>query len=230
MTAYFSDRSMRFLRTLARHNERTWFHAHKADYETHVRGPFLRLIGDLQPALAAISPHYRADPRPMGGSLFRIHRDTRFASDKSPYKGWQGARLFHHRRREVAAPSFYLHLEPGASFVGAGLWHPETPTQRKVRQFVFDNPGSWRAAAHAPAFRRRFALATDDMLVRPPPGFPRTFEFIDDLRHRNFVAARPLDDAIMTGPRLRTTLEKDLVALSPFVDYLCAALDLEFHP
>ena len=228
MTACFSPKSFSFLRALARHNDRAWFHAHKSDYETHVRGPFLQLIADLQPALAAISPHYRADPRPMGGSLFRIHRDTRFASDKSPYKGSQGARLFHYRRREVAAPSVYLHLEPGASFVGAGLWHPETQTQRKVRQFIFENPGSWKAAAHAPAFRRRYALGGEDMLVRTPQGFPPDFAFIEDLRRRNFVALRSLDDAAMASPRLRANVEKDLHALAPFVDYLCASLDLEF--
>ena len=228
MAAYFSPKSFTFLRGLARHNEREWFHAHKADYEAHVRGPFLALLGDLQPALAAISPHYRADPRPMGGSLFRIHRDTRFASDKSPYKGWQGARLFHHRRREVAAPSFYIHLEPGASFVWAGLWHPETPTQRKVRQFIYENPGSWSAAAHASAFRRRFELGSEGMLVRTPPGFAADFAYVEDLRRRNFVAVRALDDAAMASPRLRGAIEKDLQSLAPFVDYLCASLDLEF--
>ena len=228
MTTYFSDKSFRFLRGLARHNERTWFHAHKAEYEAQVRVPFQRLLGDLQPALAAISPHYRADPKPVGGSLFRIQRDTRFAGDKSPYKGWQGARLFHERRRELPAPSFYLHLQPGNCFVGAGLWHPETPTQRRVRQFIFDNPGSWQKAAHALAFRRRYELGADDMLVRPPHGFPADFAFIDDLRRRNFVALRGIDDATMAGPRLRQALEKDLQALAPFVDYLCAALDLEF--
>ena len=228
MAAYFSPKSFAFLRSLARHNERAWFQAHKADYEADVRGPFLALLGDLQPALAAISPHYRADPRPMGGSLFRIHRDTRFASDKSPYKGWQGARLFHVRRRERPAPSFYLHLEPGASFVGAGLWHPGTPVQRQVRQFIHDNPGSWAAAAHAPAFRRRFELHDEDRLVRNPHGFPPDFAFIEDLRRRSFVALRALDDAQMASPRLRATIEKDLAALAPFVDYLCAAVDLEF--
>ena len=228
MACYFSDKSFRFLRGLARHNERTWFHAHKADYEAHVRVPFQRLLGDLQPALAAISPHYRADPKPVGGSLFRIQRDTRFAGDKSPYKGWQGARLFHEHRREVAAPSFYVHLEPGGCFVGAGLWHPETRTQRRVRQFIHENPASWAATAHAPAFRRRYELGSDDMLVRTPHGFPADFAFIDDLRRRNFVALRGIDDAAMTSPRLRHVLEKDLQALAPFVDYLCASLDLEF--
>ncbi len=228
MSTYFSDASFKFLRGLARHNDKTWFAAHKADYEAHVREPFQRLLTDLQPDLAGISEHFRADPRTQGGSLFRIYCDARFSNDKSPYKAWQGARLFHERRREVAAPSFYLHLQPGESFVGAGLWHPEPDTLRKVRQFILDNPGSWKAAAHAPAFRRRFAMEEAEKLTRPPRGFPADFEFIDDLRHRNLVFWRPLEDDTMTSPRLRQTLATDLAALGPFVDYLCAALDLEF--
>lgn len=228
MTTYFTDKSLKFLRGLARHNERAWFLAHKADYETHVRAPFQALLSDLQPDLHVVSAHFRAEPRTVGGSLFRIQRDTRFASDKTPYKGWQGARLFHERSKQVPAPSFYLHLQPGNCFVGAGLWHPETATQRRVRQFIVDNPGSWKAAAHASAFRRRFGLETDEMLVRPPRGFDPAFEFIDDLRHKNFVASRAIEDAVMLGPKLRQVLAKDLAALGPFVDYLCAALDLEF--
>jgi uncharacterized protein (TIGR02453 family) len=228
MTTYFTDKSLKFLRGLARHNERAWFLAHKADYETHVRAPFLALLSDLQPDLRVVSAHFRAEPKTVGGSLFRIQRDTRFASDKTPYKAWQGARLFHERSKQVPAPSFYLHLQPGRCFVGAGLWHPETGTQRRVRQFIVDNPGSWKAAAHAPAFRRRFELETDEMLVRPPRGFDPGFEFIDDLRHKNFVASRAIEDAVVLGPKLRQALAKDLQALGPFVDYLCAALDLEF--
>lgn len=228
MTPYFTDKSFKFLRALARHNERAWFLAHKGDYEAHVRGPFQRLLLDLQPELRAVSAHFRADPKTVGGSLFRIQRDTRFAGDKTPYKAWQGARLFHERSRELPVPSFYLHLQPGKCFVGAGLWHPETATQRRVRQFIVDNPGSWKAAAHAPAFRRRFALEDEEMLVRPPRGFAEDFEFIDDLRHKNFVASRAIEDSVMLGPKLRQTLAKDLHALAPFVDYLCAALDLEF--
>jgi uncharacterized protein (TIGR02453 family) len=160
--------------------------------------------------------------------LFRIHRDARFSNDKSPYKTWQGARLFHERRRETAAPSFYVHLQPGGSFVGAGLWHPESDTQRKVRQFIVDNPESWKAAAHAKKLRKQFEFETSEMLVRPPRGFDPQFEFIDDLKHRNWVFWRTLDDEAMTGPKLRQTIAADLVTLAPFVDYLCASLDLEF--
>ena len=228
MSSHFTPASLKFLRGLARHNDKAWFEAHRQDYEAHVRQPFLRLITDLQPALATVSPHFRADPRTVGGSLFRIHRDARFSSDKSPYKPWQGARLFHERRREVPAPSFYVHLQPGGSFVGGGLWHPEADTQRRVRQFILDNPATWKKVAHDPKLRRRFALDDTEVLSRAPRGFPADFEFIDDLKHRNWVFWRSLDDATMTGPRLRRTLEADLVALGPFIDYLCAALDLEF--
>ena len=228
MATYFSDASFKFLRGLARHNDKTWFNDHKAQYEDHVRQPFLRLLTDLQPDLAAVSLHFRSEPKTVGGSLFRIYRDARFSNDKSPYKSWQGARLFHERHKQVPAPSFYLHLQPGECFVGAGLWHPEPDTQRRLRQFILDNPGSWKKAAHDAPFRRRFEFEESEKLVRPPRGFPADFEFIEDLKHRNFVFWRSLDDATMTGPKLRQTVAADLKALGPFVDYLCAALDLEF--
>lgn len=228
MSTYFSDASFKFLRSLARNNSREWFHAHKADYEAHVRAPFQRLLTDLQPVLAEVSPHYRAEPKTVGGSLFRIQRDTRFANDKSPYKPWQGARLFHERGRQVAAPSFYLHLQPQGCFVGAGLWHPQPDTLRRMRHFILDNPGSWKAAAHGGAFRKHYDLDTSEMLVRMPRGFPPEFEFADDLRRKNFVAVRALEDDLITGPRLLATLSRDLAGLAPFTDYLCAALDLEF--
>lgn len=228
MSAYFSDAGFRFLRALARNNSREWFHAHKADYERHVRAPFQRLLTDLQPLLAHTSMHYRSEPATVGGSLFRIHRDTRFANDKAPYKSWQGARLFHERRRQVEAPSFYIHLQPGKCFVGAGLWHPQPDTLRRVRHFILDNPGGWKVAAHQPAFRKRFDLDDSQMLVRTPRGFPQDFQFVDDLRRRNFVAIRALEDQLFTRPELLRSLGRDLTTMAPFVDYLCAALDLEF--
>jgi uncharacterized protein (TIGR02453 family) len=228
MSAYFSDKTFKFLRALARHNDREWFHAHKADYESQLRQPFLRLLTDLQPVLAGISPHFRADPKGVGGSLFRIHRDTRFSNDKTPYKSWQGARLYHERARQVAAPSFYLHLEPGECFVGGGLWHPETGTQRRIRQFIVDNPGGWQRAAHDPGVRKRYTLESSDMLMRVPAGFPADFAHADDLRHRNFVITRALDDADVAGTDLLSILGQDLAAIAPFMDYLCAALDLDF--
>lgn len=225
---YFSDNAFKFLRALARNNSREWFHDHKAEYEEHLRQPYLRLIAEVQPELRAVSAHYLADPKPVGGSLFRIHRDTRFSGDKTPYKTWAGARFFHDRSKQVPAPSFYLHVQPGNCFVGAGLWHPEAPTLRRVREFILANPEGWKRAARAPAFGRRYALDESEKLKRPPHGYPADHPLIEDLKHRNYVAFRPLPDALLTGPRLRPTLARDFKGLAPFMDYLCAALDLEF--
>ena len=226
-TPYFSPKTFKFLRALARNNSREWFHAHKQDYEANLRQPFLRLITDLQPDVHTISEHYRADPRGVGGSLFRIHRDTRFSNDKTPYKSWSGARLFHARSKQVPAPSFYLHVQPGSCFIGAGLWQPETDTQRRIRQFIFDNPAAWKAAVQAKVFKRRYELVGDS-LVRPPRGFPADHELIDDLKRKDFVASANLDDETVLGPNLRKAVATHLAGLAPLVDYLCAALDLEF--
>jgi len=225
--AYFTDKSFAFLRALARNNSRDWFQAHKADYETQVRAPFLRLLQDLQPDLAAISGQFRADPRPVGGSLFRIHRDTRFANDKTPYKTHAGARLFHQRFREVDSPSFYIHIEPGRCFVGAGLWHPEADSLRRIRHFIADNPGAWQAAVHSPAFRRRFTLG-GEQLQRPPRGFPPDHPLIEDLKRKSFVGSAALSREVVLGQGLRRSVASALTGLAPLVDYLCASLDLEF--
>lgn len=227
MSSYFTEKSFRFLRALARNNNREWFLDHKAEFEEHLRGPFLRLITDLQPDLLTVSSQYRADPRASGGSLFRQHRDTRFANDKTPYKTWAGARFFHARSKAIEAPSFYLHIQPGQCFIGAGLWHPQPDSQRRIRQFIHDNPGSWKSAVHSAAFRKKFSL-DGDTLQRPPRGYPADHELIEDIKRKDFVATAMLTDAIVLGPRLRQTVARNFEGLKPMVDYLCAALDLEF--
>jgi uncharacterized protein (TIGR02453 family) len=227
VSTYFSDKTFRFLRGLARHNEREWFHAHKADWLAHVRDPALHLVADLQPALREVTAHFRADPKPVGGSLFRIQRDTRFANDKTPYKTHVGLRFFHERGREVEAPSFYLHVQPGHCFIGAGFWHPEPPTLRRLRQFIHDNPAAWTAATRSAPFKRRYALGGES-LVRPPAGFPPDHPLIDDLKRKSFVAMAAIEDGVVVGPRLARTVGEHFRHLGPLVDYLCAGLDLEF--
>lgn len=227
MPTYFSEKTFKFLRALARNNSREWFHEHKSEYEAHLRGPFQQLITDLQPDLLTVSSHYRADPKGVGGSLFRIHRDTRFSNDKTPYKTWSGARFFHERSKQVEAPSYYLHVQPGNCFIGAGLWHPEPDSQRKIRQFLLDNPGAWKAAVHSPAFKRKYTM-DGETLVRPPRGFPADHELIADIKRKDFVATLGIEDAVVLGPRLRKAVADNFSALAPMMDYLCAALDLEF--
>lgn len=227
MAAYFTPATFRFLRELAAHNEREWFTANKSRYEEALRAPFLRLIADLQAPLAKLSTHYRADTRPVGGSLFRIYRDARFSHDKRPYKTWAGARFFHERRRETPAPSFYLHLQPGACFLGAGLWRPEPDTTRRVRNFLADNPAAWIKATRSPAFRKRFVLG-GETLTRPPRGFDPAHPAIADIKRKDFVATHQFADAQALAAGLPKFVATGFAGLAPMVDYLCAALDLEF--
>lgn len=224
---YFSPATFRFLRQLDRHNNREWFHAHKADYEKHVREPFLTLITDLQEPLAKISPHYRADPSKVGGSMFRIHRDTRFSHNKLPYKPFAGARMFHERRREIAAPSFYLHIAPDDCFVGGGLWHPESHTLRNIRDFIADNPAAWKRATQARAFREHFTF-WGESLKRPPRGFDVDHELIDDLKRKSFAAGEGFDEELACSDELRSFVVANFKRIAPMIDYLCAAQNLEF--
>lgn len=226
--AFFSPRSLEFFRKLGRNNSKAWFQAHRDLYERDVREPFRQLLLALQPPLAEITPHFTADPAGVGGSLYRIHRDVRYSHDKSPYKLWQGCRLRHVRHRQVQAPAFYLHLQPGGSFIGAGIWHPEPPLLRHLRDFIHENPGSWQSAAHAKTLAGRFDLYQEEKLVRPPRGYAPDFVWIEDLKLHNLVLWRRLDDATMIGPGLLELIVDDLHTLAPFVDYLCAALDLDF--
>jgi uncharacterized protein (TIGR02453 family) len=225
--AYFSPATFRFLRALDRHNDRAWFAAHKADYERHVREPFLALIADMAAPLAKISPHYRADARRNGGSLFRIHRDTRFSGNKLPYKPWQGARFFHERRHEIPAPAFYLHIQPEACFAGGGLWHPESDALKRIRAFLADNPAAWKRATRGKAFRERFVFHGES-LSRPPRGFDAGHELIEDLKRKSFAAGTDFDEAFACSAELLPWLVEIFRCLAPMIDYLCAAQELEF--
>ncbi|MEO8461140.1 MAG: DUF2461 domain-containing protein [Dokdonella sp.] len=227
MTTYFSPAMFRFIRDLAKNNNREWFAANKSRYDQYLRQPYLQLIADLQAPLAKISTHFRADPRGQGGSLFRIYRDTRFANDKTPYKTWSGARFFHERHRELETPSFYLHLQPGSCFIGGGIWHPEPTTTQKIRDFLIDNPASWKKATRSKTFRAEFALGGES-LTRPPRGFDAEHELIEDIKRKSFVASRQFDDAMVTSDELKPFIVASFKRVAPMVDYLCAAVDAEF--
>src|SRR6202047_2615171 len=143
---YFGAGFFQFFRELSANNRRDWFQANKSRFETEVRDPMIRFIGDFSPRLRVISRHYYADPSPVGGSMFRIYRDVRFSKDKSPYKTNAGM-FFHHvagREKGIATPGFYLHLSPGEVFVGAGLWHPESQNLAKIRDAIVTHPDRWK--------------------------------------------------------------------------------------
>ncbi len=224
---HFTPELFTFLRQLGRNNNREWFQANKARYEREVRDPLLRFIADFAPHLRRISPHFVADPRPIGGSLFRVYRDTRFSHDKRPYKTVAAAQFRHEQGKDVHAPGFYLHLEPGNVFAGVGLWHPDSNTSRAVRDTIVEKPGDWKRAVNATAFRERFELG-GETLKRPPRGYAPDHPLIDDLKRKDFVAMTTLDDVQVFEADFLERYGSIARAAKPFMRFLTRAVGLPF--
>ncbi len=108
----FSPGLFAFLEELAANNDRTWFAANKPRYQSQVVDQLVRFIAAMADPLEKVSPHFVADPRPVGGSMFRIYRDVRFSKDKRPYKEHAACQFRHAAGKDAHAPGFYVHLAP----------------------------------------------------------------------------------------------------------------------
>jgi len=221
MPPYFTPELFRFLSRLKRNNNREWFLRHKDEYESCVKLPALRFIEDFALPLQDLSSHLVADARPSRGSLFRIYRDTRFSSDKRPYKSHVAMR-FSHRGKNVHSPGFYLHLEPDGCFAAAGLWHPEPSTLLKVRTAMVSRPEQWRAV--------RKLLNWDDAakLSRPPRGFCSDHEFVEDLKLRDLGCAVEFTDKQVCSPKFISIFTDACRKMSPLAAFLSSAVGLSF--
>jgi uncharacterized protein (TIGR02453 family) len=212
-----------FLRDLKKHNDRDWFADNKNRYVQDVQEPFLQFIGDFAPRLKQISRAYVADKRKMGGSMFRIYRDTRFSPDKSPFKTWIAARFPHEARRKVegGVPGFFLHIGPGDSFGGGGVYHIELPQLTRIRHRIVDEPKAWKAAIKGIDLR-------GEQLKRAPAGFPASHEHIEDLKRTQFFTLAPFTekDVIADGFMDRFTESCERAAL--LVEFETKALGLRW--
>ena len=216
-----------FLRELGANNERPWFEANKARYRAEVRDPMLNFIQAFAEPLAEISPHFRADPRANGGSLFRIYRDTRFSKDKTPYKTNVGAHFRHAAGRDAHAPGFYLHLEPGMCFAGCGVWHPDSPTLGRIRDAIVEKPDEWKRITTGGEFCRTFRLA-GEALKRPPRGYDPEHPLIEDLKRKDFVAIADVEEAEAVRPDFLDRFAAIARAGADFTDFLCKAVGVPF--
>ncbi len=224
---HFTPALFTFLRELRENNNREWFRGNKARYEADVRDPLLRFIADFALPLHELSAHFVADPRPVGGSLFRIYRDVRFSKDKSPYKTQAAAHFRHERGKDVHAPGFYLHLEPDDVFAGAGIWHPDMKSLTRIRDAIVANPAGWRRLTSDGEFRRRWQLAGDS-LKRAPKGFDPDHPLIGDLRRKDFVTVTSFTEAAACAPDFMDQLAQAYRTTGPVVEFLTTALGLPY--
>lgn len=227
MTApIFTSALYDFLAELAQNNDKGWFDAHKKRYESAVKGPLLTFIRAFGEPLAAMHPGFVADARPVGGSLFRIHRDVRFSKDKSPYKTHAAAHFRHRTGKDVHAPGLYLHIEPGASMLGVGLWQPEPEPLRLVRTAIVERSAAWGGAMAHPGFRPPWRIEGES-LKRPPQGFPADHPFAEDLRRKDFIAACPVEEAVIFGPNVVRDVADLFRRALPYVQFQLDALGLK---
>ncbi len=218
--SFFTPALFEFLGELRTHNRREWFLAHRERYETAVRDPTLRFIAALAPRLRRISPHVTADARPVGGSMFRIYRDTRFSHDKTPYKTHVGVHFTHERSgRDAHAPGFYLHLEPGHSRGGGGLWHPDGAALAKVRARIVSHADEWSA------LRRRLRVE-GEALRRVPAGYDPRHPWAEDLKFKDFYVMEPFADREVLAPEFPDRFIAVCRRVNPLMRFLTAALGL----
>ncbi len=211
-TSFITQDLFAFLAALERNNNRNWFEKNKQRYIDHVRDPLCAFVEAVGPELRKIHPGVIADPRPNGGSLFRIYRDTRFSKDKTPYKTHAALR-FRCGPRDSAAPGFYLGLEPGSAFVASGIWHPPTSTLKTLRDAIDANPAGWKRA-------RKIGLDDVEMYKRTPKGFEPDHPFEFDLRRKSFTASVGFSEKAACAETFRSRFIKACRSFKPLVGFL----------
>jgi uncharacterized protein (TIGR02453 family) len=210
-----------FLRDLAANNNRDWFEANKPRYRADVVEPVSAFIAAMAPRIEAISPHIVADPRPNGGSMFRIYRDTRFSRDKTPYKTHVGCQFRHTAGKDAHAPGYYVHLGPGEVFFGGGIWMPPAPMLHAVRQRIVDKPKAWTAATGALSIR-------GEQLTRAPKGFDAAHPLEADLRRKSFFAMAEGSEALAASDAFETSVAAQFEAIAPLMRFIAGAAGLPF--
>ena len=223
----FETSLLRFLKDLKKNNDRGWFRDNKVRYEGQVREPALAFIRAFRAELGKISPYFVASDQRAGGSLMRVYRDTRFGKDKTPYKTNVGIHFRHELCGDVHAPGFYVHIEPGGCFLGAGIWHPDSKSLAKIRAAIDQQPALWTKARDDKKFRAAFELGGDS-LKTAPRDYAKDHPLIEDLRRKDFIAVRKVTESDTVKPLFLESVGTAFQSTRPLVRFLCDAIGVPF--
>lgn len=212
-----------FLEELKENNNRDWFQANRARFESELREPLLQFIEAFAPKLEQISPFFMAIAKKSGGSLFRIFRDVRFSKDKSPYKTNAGIHFRHENGKDAHAPGFYLHMAPDECFCGAGLWRPDSASLRLIREAIMEKSDDWKKVSANPKFE-----LYGEQLKRPPRGFPKDHALVEDLKRKDHIAYVKLTIEDIVSPNFLDVYTQHCENMSSYVSFLCDALEQPF--
>ncbi len=220
--AGFQPDALDFLVELGLNNDRAWFAPRKARYEMLLKTPLERFCVALGEELTARGIPMRADER----SPFRIYRDVRFSKDKSPYKTNLGASF--PWTGEGGGVGGYLHLAPGESFTGGGMYHPSPARLAAWRSAVVNDRDGVHAALEDPAFVAAYGtIDAEPSLKRAPAGFDPADPDIALLKLKDVVFGRPLSDGEVLARDLPKRIASDLAGCLPVMRYLATLPGLE---
>ena len=224
-----SRKLLQFLGELKKNNNRDWFRRNKERYLQDVQEPMLQLVEALQDPLHRLSPHLMVVPKAMGGSLFRIYRDTRFSKDKTPFKSRVAARFPYKKGREASPLGLYLSIDPERCYVAGGSWRPPTPLVRRIRKRIADEPRAWKQAASNAAFRKHFSNGlSGEQLQRVPRPFPKDHPLSDDLRRKDFIVVREIRLKKVTAADFPREILQTYKAMTPLMKFLAKAMQLDW--
>ncbi len=212
---------VKFLSELKQNNNREWFQGNKPRYKQGVQlfEDFLNLV---IPAIRKFDPGIgMLNPKEC---VFRIYRDVRFSKDKSPYKTNFGAFIAKGGRKGSYA-GYYIHLEPGESFLGGGIYMPPAPALKAVRSEIYYNTTAYKEIINKKEFVKYFGEVLGSKLSRPPKDFSKEFEDIDLLKFKDYYVAHKLPDEVILNENLIDYIVPVFRAMLPFNHFINKAVD-----
>jgi uncharacterized protein (TIGR02453 family) len=199
---FFTEEFIDFLKKLSRNNNREWYHAHKKEYEQHVKQPFNDFVAEIIDRVSVLDPEVEIEPK---DAVFRIARDTRFSKDKTPYKTHMAAVVSPEGRRNRQYPGLYFHFSPDGVWIGGGMYQPDKDDVLKVRRAIVRDGGTLVRALKGKQFKELFGELLGEENVRVPKEFAPEVERYPFIAKKQFYYFAEYDD-----PRL--VLSKDLAA------------------
>ncbi len=212
--------TLSFLADLAANNHKEWFDANRSRYQL-AKDNVLALVGSTLAELGPAEGWPLVDPKQC---IFRQNRDVRFSKDKRPYKTNMAFIAGPNGMKGDVLSGIYVHLEPGQSFLGMGLYEPSGDELKKVRQEIDFNLDKWTGIAQAPGFVAAFGGVTGDKLKTAPKGYKADHPAIEWLRHTQYLAIQKLTDSQLQQKSLPKTIAAAFTAAAPFRQFLLEAL------
>jgi len=210
-----------FIRELRENNNRDWFNTHKKRYRDSLE-IFRGFAGELLAGISAFDPSLgNLEAR---DTIFRIYKDVRFSKDKLPYKTHFGCWMTKGGRKSTDA-GYYFHLEPGNSFMAAGVWMPPMEQLNLIRQEILYHPDPYLELINAPHIKEQYERGgKEDMLKKGPAGFPKDFVHMEELKYRHYIWSRNYSDSEVLGKEFASRTVEDFKRLHPLVEFLNHAM------